>query len=77
MKCYSCGKTLSDYESSLKGKLSGQYLDMCKPCINSAQIEYTGNSKLLVSEEPKEWREERKVINLEKPFWEFMEDEDD
>jgi hypothetical protein len=41
MRCYSCNANLSDYESTLKSKATGQYLDMCHTCINEAAIETT------------------------------------
>ena len=39
MRCFSCDANLSDYESTLKSKVTGQYLDLCNTCINEAHIE--------------------------------------
>jgi len=74
MRCYCCGKPLTDYEMSLKGKISGQYLEMSLSCIRAANIAYIGNNALKkqkVEEEPS-----YEPINLAKPKWEQREDED-
>jgi hypothetical protein len=33
MKCYCCGKILSDYEATLKHAETGEYLDTCTECL--------------------------------------------
>ncbi len=75
-RCDCCGKVLSDYEMSLKGKLSGQYLNMSLSCIKAANIAYTGNASLkrIASTEHEP---EYKTINLNKPKWEVNEYSDD
>ena len=46
MRCYCCDKNLSDYESTLRSKESGDYLDTCLKCLQGLQIEYVGNKAL-------------------------------
>lgn len=41
MRCVSCNKNLNDFESTLKSINTGDYLDMCRSCLNDAEIEYT------------------------------------
>jgi len=38
MRCQCCDKNLSDYESSLRSSVTGQYLDMCGTCISESDI---------------------------------------
>jgi hypothetical protein len=38
MKCVCCDKNLSDYESTIKSKVTGQYLDTCTVCLKEAGI---------------------------------------
>ena len=40
MRCYCCNRNLSDYESTLKSKTTGEYLDMCKKCLVDTEISY-------------------------------------
>ena len=81
MRCSCCDKRLSDYEMSLKGKLSGEYLYMSLSCIRAAEIAYTGNNSLkkIVSRDEEDVLEDKeyKSINLEKPIWERNEYEDE
>lgn len=46
MKCRCCDVTLTDYETSVKGKLSDTYLDTCVACLKKAEIDYYGNAQL-------------------------------
>lgn len=46
MRCSCCNKVLSDYESSIKSKTTGEYLDTCTKCLSGLQIEYYGNYDL-------------------------------
>jgi hypothetical protein len=32
MRCVACNKALSDFESTRKSAISGEYLDMCNDC---------------------------------------------
>ena len=32
MRCIACNKALSDFESTRKSAISGEYLDMCNDC---------------------------------------------
>lgn len=41
MRCYCCNKNLSDYESRLRSVVSQDFLDMCKKCIDEADIQYS------------------------------------
>lgn len=35
MRCYCCDKILSDFESTRKSVVSGDYLDMCNKCYST------------------------------------------
>ena len=39
MRCCCCNRNLSDFESTLKSAKTGQYLDMCKKCLQDLNIE--------------------------------------
>lgn len=38
MRCVTCNKLLTDYESTRKVVNTGAYLDMCQDCYNSLDI---------------------------------------
>ncbi len=38
MRCVSCNTNLTDFESTRKGALSGDYLDLCNQCIKGLGI---------------------------------------
>lgn len=38
MRCYCCNRNLSDYESTLRSAISGQFLDTCKKCLQDLDI---------------------------------------
>ncbi len=38
MRCVSCNANLTDFESTRKGALSGDYLDLCNQCIKGLGI---------------------------------------
>lgn len=63
MRCYACNKNLSDYESRLRSVTSNDFLDMCKKCLEIADIPFNaGNAG-----------EDTEVFNED----EFVEEEDD
>ncbi len=37
MHCRACNKLLSDYESTRKNAVTGQYLDLCKVCFEDVK----------------------------------------
>lgn len=43
MHCDCCYKLLSEYETSFKGKISGEFLNTCSKCLEGLGIAYTGN----------------------------------
>lgn len=51
MRCVCCNRNLNDYESTLKGALSGDYLDMCMKCLDGLDIEVVGRNDLSPYEE--------------------------
>lgn len=75
MRCYSCDCSLSDFECSIKGKLSGEHLNMCVKCLRSAEIDYHGNNALKYKREQDE--ESFKPVNLDKPLFVFTEEDAD
>jgi len=38
MRCFCCNKNLSDYESTLRSATTGDFLDMCKRCMEDLDI---------------------------------------
>lgn len=44
MRCYACNRALSDFESTLKSAVSGEYLDMCNRCLEGLNIATAPNS---------------------------------
>ena len=38
MRCYCCNRNLSDYESTLKHPVTGEYLDTCSKCLQDIPI---------------------------------------
>jgi hypothetical protein len=38
VRCYSCNRNLSDFESTLRSATTGEYLDMCKKCLQDLNI---------------------------------------
>lgn len=40
MRCFACNVNLSDFESRLRSQVSGEFLDMCKKCLELADINY-------------------------------------
>lgn len=47
MRCYCCNKNLSDAESVLKHPDTGEYLDMCRKCLQDIPIEPVESDKFL------------------------------
>jgi hypothetical protein len=39
MRCYCCDKILSDFESTRKSVITGDYLDMCNKCYSTIKDE--------------------------------------
>ena len=39
MRCYCCDKILSDFESTRKSVITGDYLDMCNKCYATIKDE--------------------------------------
>ena len=38
MKCQACNKNLSDFESTRKSIVTGEYIDLCNKCISGVGI---------------------------------------
>ena len=43
MRCCCCNNNLNDYESTLKSAATGQFLDMCKKCLQDLDIQTLSN----------------------------------
>lgn len=68
MRCDCCNRNLSDYESTLKSLMTGEFLNTCMRCLQDTGIEFIGNSKNsndLVDEDDEDFD------------WDVMESEDD
>lgn len=37
-RCYACDANLSDYESTRKSEVTGEYLDLCNKCYSGLDI---------------------------------------
>ena len=44
MRCCCCNKNLSNYESTLKSASTGDYLDMCRKCLDGLNIKTLKNN---------------------------------
>lgn len=54
MRCLSCDRALTDFESTRKYKESGLYIDLCNKCFHSGvseQVRYEERHDLLHEEE--------------------------
>lgn len=58
MRCYCCNRNLSDYESTLRSGISGQFLDTCKKCLKDLDIPIIEPSKDLDHQAPDDFVEE-------------------
>lgn len=48
MRCECCDTTLNDYETSLKHRVTGEYLNTCRKCLKSIGIiPWVGNKDLI------------------------------
>lgn len=57
-RCVACNCILTSREMTIKGSLSGKYLDMCKACLKDAEIDFEENPALSDSDAPLEFEEE-------------------
>jgi hypothetical protein len=64
MRCCCCNTNLNDYESTLRSVATGDYLDMCKRCLQDLNIETLANAN-----EPNEPSPDDEY------FWDFPETE--
>ena len=39
MRCILCNAALSDYESTVKHAITGQFLDICQNCFTSMEVD--------------------------------------
>ena len=46
MKCYCCNRTLSDFESTLRHAITGEFLDTCNKCLSGMGIPTIGREDL-------------------------------
>jgi len=46
MRCYCCNRPLNDFESTLKGTNTGEYLDTCQQCLEGLDIDTLGRPDL-------------------------------
>lgn len=51
MKCFSCDCLLSDFESTRKSKVTGQYLDLCNSCFSEVSDVFITEEERLEEEE--------------------------
>ena len=46
MRCCCCDRNLSDWESTAKNVMTGEYLDMCTTCLKDTGIQVEGRKEL-------------------------------
>lgn len=59
MRCRCCDVALTDYEATVKGEVSGEYLDMCRKCLKESEILYTDRPDLADGNEVEDEIEEQ------------------
>lgn len=40
MRCFACNCQLTDFESTRKSKVTGEYLDLCEDCFSTVSDEF-------------------------------------
>ena len=81
MHCDCCDKLLSDWESSLRYKSTGDFVNTCWKCLQGLNIEVTGNPLLkrkkdeFVDEDQAEIPDDIKPIIQEQTSDRFWEDD--
>ena len=63
MRCCSCNENLNDYESTLRSRSTGQYLDMCRKCLKGLNINTMPNTN-----DPDE------AVPDQDNYWNFVDD---
>lgn len=62
-RCVACNKNLSDYETTRKHAVTGEYLDMCNECYNEVAKDIMVIERAdLADVEMEDWDEERMDI---------------
>jgi len=51
MRCYACNCELSDYESTRKSKVTGQYIDLCDHCFSEVSDVFIGVEERIEQDE--------------------------
>jgi hypothetical protein len=51
MHCFSCDCNLTDFESTRKSKVTGQYLDLCNECFSEVSDVFVSEEERLEQEE--------------------------
>jgi hypothetical protein len=54
MRCSCCNKALSDFESTLRHRHTGEFLDTCTKCLKGLSIPTKGRADLRHKEEAQE-----------------------
>lgn len=74
MRCCCCDTKLTDFESTRKSAVTGDYLDMCNKCIQGLNIStqdrgdlQSGSERSSIYEDP-EYDDLYGVINLDEPI---------
>ena len=60
IRCLCCNKNLSDYESTLRRVDTGEFVDICKKCLEDIPIQTIGREDLENTSENEEeyWEED-------------------
>ena len=59
MRCVACNKNLSDFESTRKDAITGEYIDMCSQCFSEIAYDFLVIERTdLVDTEISDWDDE-------------------
>lgn len=64
MRCVCCNTNLNDYESTLRGALTGDFLNICRKCLRDLDIKVLPNT-----------HEQEEAAPGDENVWDIMEDE--
>jgi hypothetical protein len=51
MRCTCCDRILSDYESTIRSEVTGEFLDTCMTCLKEIGIKFKDRKDLRPTEE--------------------------
>jgi hypothetical protein len=58
MKCVACNRLLTDFEATIRNERTGEFMDLCKPCLISVEKEFSLLTRKDLEESVEESEEE-------------------